>query len=183
MIAIQELEKEHEAVKLSISLLDRIMEKLLTDPGTDQTDHLEGLLDFFQIFVDKCHHGKEEYFLFPALEKAGVQKQDGPIGVLLNEHETGRRYISQLKTQIPYLRKADAREITTANKLVKSYTALMQQHIQKEETILFPLADARLSEKEQTALFRKFENLETEKIGPGRHEEFHDMLKTLSSLY
>jgi hemerythrin-like domain-containing protein len=101
----------------------------------------------------------------------------------LNEHETGRRYISQLKTQIPDLRKADTREITTANKLVKSYTALMQQHIQKEETILFPLADARLSEKEQTALFRKFENLETEKIGPGRHEEFHDMLKTLSSLY
>lgn len=183
MIAIQELEKEHEAIKLSISLLDRIMEKLLTDSGTDQTDHLEGLLNFFQIFVDKCHHGKEEDFLFPALEKTGVQKQDGPIGVLLTEHETGRRYISQLKSQIPALRKADPREITTANKLVKSYTALIQQHIKKEETILFPLADARLSEKEQIALFREFENLETEKIGPGRHEAFHDMLKKLSSLY
>ena len=183
MIAVQELEEEHEAVKLSISLLDRMMETLLKDPGSVQTDHLEELLDFFRIFVDKCHHGKEEAFLFPALEKAGVQKQDGPIGVLLSEHEKGRRYISQLENQIPGLRNSDAGEITTANKLVKSYAALMQQHIQKEDTILFPLADSRLSENEQTSMVREFENLEKEKIGPGRHEAFHDMLKKFSSLY
>ncbi len=101
----------------------------------------------------------------------------------MSEHEKGRRYISQLENQISGLRNADAGKITTANKLVKSYVALMQQHIQKEDTILFPLADSRLSEKEQTAMFREFENLEKEKIGPGRHKAFHDMLKKFSSLY
>jgi hypothetical protein len=29
------------------------------------------LLEFFTVFVDKCHHGKEEELLFPAMEQAG----------------------------------------------------------------------------------------------------------------
>ena len=59
------------------------------------------LVEFFQVFTDKCQHGKEEGFLFPALMKKGIQKNDGPIGVLLDEHEKGRRYMQQLKTLIP----------------------------------------------------------------------------------
>ncbi len=80
MIAIQELEKEHEAVKLSISLLDRMMEKLLKDQESVQTDHLEELLAFFQIFVDKCHHGKEEDFFFRPWKKQAFKNRTVPSG-------------------------------------------------------------------------------------------------------
>jgi hemerythrin-like domain-containing protein len=36
-------------------------------------------LVFLKEFADRCHHGKEEDFLFPALEKAGIKKEGGPI--------------------------------------------------------------------------------------------------------
>lgn len=37
-------------------------------------EELKGIMEFLTVFVDKCHHGKEEDFLFPALEAAGIAK-------------------------------------------------------------------------------------------------------------
>jgi hemerythrin-like domain-containing protein len=63
------------------------------------------------------------------------------------------------------------------------YLRHLTQHIDKEEKILFPMADAYLSEGKQEELARGFEWLEQEKIGPGRHEEFHELLHRLKAAY
>jgi len=57
---------------------------------------LAKLLDFFQIFVDKCHHAKEEEVLFPALLDAGLPREGGPDQVMLAEHATGRKLVSDM---------------------------------------------------------------------------------------
>ena len=49
--------------------------------------------------------------------------------------------------------------------------------------MLFEMADARLSEIQQEKIFDEFENLEEEKIGLGRHEEFHKLLDELAGIY
>ena len=43
--------------------------------------------DFTQNFTDVCHHGKEEEALFPALEKAGMPTNMGPIHMMLLDHK------------------------------------------------------------------------------------------------
>ena len=48
--------------------------------------HLNQILTFFKVFIDKCHHGKEEIFFFPAFEAAGIPNEGGPIGVMIEEH-------------------------------------------------------------------------------------------------
>lgn len=58
---------------------------------------ITAIIDFLKLFADKCHHGKEEGILFPVLEAAGIQKHDGPIGVMLVEHPAGRGYIKQMQ--------------------------------------------------------------------------------------
>jgi hemerythrin-like domain-containing protein len=40
---------------------------------------------FFRNFADRCHHGKEEVHLFPALEAKGFPRDGGPTGVMLDE--------------------------------------------------------------------------------------------------
>ena len=35
-------------------------------------EDIRGVIEFLRIFVDRCHHGKEEDVLFPALEELGV---------------------------------------------------------------------------------------------------------------
>ena len=66
--------------------------------------HVDHLLEFFTVFVDKCHHGKEEELLFPALEQIGVERDKGPIGVMLKEHQQGREYVQKMKAAISQIK-------------------------------------------------------------------------------
>jgi hemerythrin-like domain-containing protein len=36
------------------------------------------MMEFLSVFADTCHHGKEEDFLFPGLEAAGIPNEGGP---------------------------------------------------------------------------------------------------------
>ena len=65
----------------------------------------------------------------------------------------------------------------------RSYVEMLESHIQKENMILFSIADSRLSEESQSRLYEEFEQLEEHKIGLGRHEEFHKILDRLAELY
>jgi hemerythrin-like domain-containing protein len=65
--------------------------------ATVTSETLSGLLEFFQIFADRCHHGKEEDCLFPLLERKGLPREGGPIGVMLHEHGQGRELIQKMR--------------------------------------------------------------------------------------
>jgi hemerythrin-like domain-containing protein len=52
--------------------------------------YLGQVIEFMKIFVDKFHNGKEEDLLFPAMRKAGVRREPGPIGELMIDHIKGR---------------------------------------------------------------------------------------------
>jgi len=57
------------------------------------------------------------------------------------------------------------------------------QPIEKENGVLFPLAEKHLSEQAQEKLWEGFEMIETQKIGVGKHDEFHKMLDNLKNVY
>jgi len=143
-------------------------------------EKLERLAEFFSVFADKCHHGKEENMLFPELEKAGIPREGGPIGVMLTEHEFGRGYIRIINESIKsYKAKPDVSALEKMVEAIKGYVDLLEQHINKENNILFVMADMHLSDKTQKELFEKFEEFELNEIGAQKHEEFHKMLNEM----
>ena len=101
--ATQDLRSEHDAILHVLDILDRasaIREK-------DQAGFLKfggELTGFLKIFADKCHHGKEENFLFEEMVQRGVPKEGGPIGVMLQEHKLGREYIALMATAVEFKR-------------------------------------------------------------------------------
>jgi hemerythrin-like domain-containing protein len=145
--------------------------------------HLDGIIEFLTVFVDTCHHGKEEEFLFPALEAVGVARQNGPIGVMLAEHESGRKRVARLKAAWGRYRGGDRSVGADLQQAVEAYVDLLQAHIAKENTVLFPMADARLDADTDARLFESFEKLERERIGVGTHEAFHTLLHNLRDTY
>jgi len=182
MKVTQELKNEHRGVELMLRILTAVSERLGRGEAL-HIQHMEGIMEFLTIFVDKCHHGKEEEFLFPALEAAGVPRDGGPIGVLLSEHEQGRRLVSKLKQFIADHRSGDQQANAGIQETVTAYVNLLQQHITKEDTVFFPMADARLDAARDTILFEDFEKLERERIGVGKHEAFHALLDQLQGIY
>jgi hemerythrin-like domain-containing protein len=148
-----------------------------------QTDHLDGMLEFLVIFVDKCHHGKEEDFLFPAMEKAGVMRENGPIEVMLSEHTMGRSLVQRISEAVNHYKSGNESTSEGFGSASAEYTTLLTRHIDKENNVLFPMADMRLTPQDDKHLMEAFEKLEHDRIGPGKHEEFHDLLNRLEKQY
>jgi len=100
MSAIEELITEHEAVRMTLKILSRISREIEKTAKIPNPEHLDQIFEFFSVFVDKCHHGKEEELLFPAMEAVGISRDGGPIGLMLIEHQQGRNLVDKMKTAL-----------------------------------------------------------------------------------
>jgi hemerythrin-like domain-containing protein len=182
MKATQQLKDEHEGIKLMLNIMETISNDLEKGKGLNP-DHFEKILEFIKGFADKCHHGKEEDILFPAMVNHGIPKEGGPIAVMLYEHRLGRDHIKSLSSAFEEFKGGNMSAINGIISSSRGYVELLRNHIEKENNILFMMADRALNEKEQLKIFDAFEKLEVEKIGIGKHEEFHKLLKELKSIY
>lgn len=175
-----DLKEEHKAVKLMLRILDGVCTNIESGKSVKQ-EHLEELVEFMKIFVDRCHHTKEETYLFPEMEEIGLSGAEKLITSLKKEHEQGRQYVIRIEDAVSG--KEVNKELFTILENLKAYRKLLTQHIGKEDENLFPMADAYLSQDAQKNLLKSFEAVETEIIGPGKHEEFHRWLHSMEEVY
>ena len=182
MTPTEQLKEEHQGIQLMLKILEKVCQRLESGERVD-TGHLEKILEFIMVFADKCHHGKEEDFLFPEMEKAGIPKEGGPIGAMLQEHGKGRAYVKGMNDALGEYKRNEANASSRFVENAGNYVALLTQHIDKENNVLFPWGDRVLSEKQKERLLEDFEKLEHERIGEGKHEEFHELLRRLKDLY
>jgi hemerythrin-like domain-containing protein len=142
------LREEHRVILRALALLEVAIER---PAGTrDVPDEWWArLIRWLRAFADRNHHAKEERWLFPALAKAGMPAEGGPVAVMLAEHAEGRALVA-LMAEDPGRRRVAAR----------GYVDLLRSHIDKENDVLFPLAEALLGEDERRAVARGFATVE-----------------------
>ncbi|MDQ1329031.1 MAG: hypothetical protein QG641_2320 [Candidatus Poribacteria bacterium] len=182
MTATEILTKEHNAIKVMLNILEEACKRLEEGVKVD-TGHLEQMVEFIKGFADKCHHAKEEGLLFPAMQKAGIPGQGGPIGVMLVEHTYGREYVKGMTEAIEKYKVGDANATSEFIENAKGYVELLSQHIYKEDNILYPMADRLFSEEDQNKMLEEFDRVETEEMGVGTHEKYHEMLHQFQDIY
>ena len=74
------LENEHRFIQKVVAAAATVADRLVD--GIDQEiDTPRSIVEFMRIYADKCHHGKEEDLLFPALERKEVPMRGCPGGV------------------------------------------------------------------------------------------------------
>jgi hemerythrin-like domain-containing protein len=178
----QELSTEHNAVLVALQILEKV-EAAIAAKNDQALGHLEQLLDFFKGFVDRCHHGKEEEVFFPELERRGVKREGGPIGVMLLEHEAGRGHVRAMSDDLERLRRGEAAAVVAIREHALAYRDLLRAHIHKENNVLFPMADRLVPDDVAARLAEQFEEIERERVGVGKHEAYHAMLHNLKDLY
>ena len=183
MQPIEDLKTEHEAVRITLRILDSICKETEKTGAISNPEHLGQLIEFFRIFVDTCHHGKEEELLFPALEDVGVSREGGPIGVMLKEHQQGRDLVAKMNVALARYSEGHREAVSDLIQHARAYIVLLNQHIDKENNVLFPMADRHLARAKQVELGEGFETIEKEKIGAGKHEAFHRMIESLENFY
>jgi hemerythrin-like domain-containing protein len=182
MHPIEELTLEHAPVKLMLRVLEKINEKIAGGEPVS-AEYLNHGIIFLREFADECHHCKEEDLLFPKMAKNTVPNEIRLINVLLKEHEEGRDHI---KNMIEAISKKEENQSEFAEIFLdnsKKYIALLDQHIDKENAVLFSYARQSLSETQLKELERRFKIMEEHIIGSERRAELENIIHKLKGTY
>jgi hemerythrin-like domain-containing protein len=163
--------EEHRVIEQVLSCLERMADRYETGAPLD-IESAAGAIDFFRVFADRCHHGKEEDLLFPLMEQNGFSRERGPTGVMLDEHERGRRHVRGMADALKELSLGDLAGKILFVEHARAFVQLLREHINKEDHCLFPMADQALSVMDQDGLARSFAKLENEALGPDAHEKY-----------
>ena len=79
------------------------------------------------------------------LEAAGIPVNGGPIAVMLEEHEMGRRWLGIVRNNLPAAKSGSPEACASIRMALAEYTGLLRRHIWKEDNVLFEMAKARLN--------------------------------------
>jgi len=162
------LSDEHRVIERVLVVL----EKLTKRPIAHSLDSWKKALDFIRSFADGCHHFKEEKVLFPAMEAHGIPTDGGPVGMMLMEHEEGRSHVRAMFAAISLIEAKNEAAKESLLTSAQAYCRLLREHIQKEDEVLFRMADEVISAEEQKKLLAAFAQHEAEEMGAGVHEKY-----------
>ncbi len=173
------LRKEHDAILRMLDVTEELARRLERGERV-AAEMLTDLLEFFRVFADRCHHAKEEDFLFPSLENRGMPYPGGPTEVMRAEHERARALIREMQEAAEDYSQNVPGAGGRWSEAARAYAILLHAHIDKENNVLFEMADLLLSEIEQRELTEAFEKLEEEKMGAGTHARLHRVMEKLT---
>ncbi len=172
MKATDELKREHRVIEKVLSGLEGIANRA-NEAGMVECEPAERAIEMLRNFADKCHHGKEERNLFGVMQERGIPLERGPIGVMLAEHDEGRRHIRGMVESLPAAAQGERAAVDAFVEHAHSYVGLLRQHILKEDNVLYPMAERVLTSQDDERLVAAFEKIEREEMGEGTHEKYH----------
>jgi hemerythrin-like domain-containing protein len=168
--AIEMLMKEHRLIERALDAMEGWLKTLSPESGSDDKAELARFVSFIRGFADAYHHGKEEDILFVAMVEHGFPRREGPIAVMLHEHDLGRSLVSALDALAQQSTTWSQEDRGTLEQTVQEFSALLRRHIQKEDQVLYPMADARLPEAVKEEMFRRFQVFEEQQTSSGEQE-------------
>ena len=148
------LSDEHKNILKIVNILADEC-KSLEQKAIDK-DFFEKVIDFIRNYADKFHHAKEEEILFKEFCKSAKNGEIhcNPVEQMLIEHDMGRQFVKGMESALSRNDKKGLIENA------RGYIGLIQEHIFKEDNILYPMADESLSKSVQDSMEKKFKKIE-----------------------
>jgi len=143
--ALQILVDEHKLIKRWLALIPDLTKNL--DLALEKDRQVIGNgIDFIRSYADQLHHGKEEDILFTFFDDTADIFQ-----VIYEDHRKARELVQKM------LRAFDDKNTQELTSNVLEYAALLEEHIHKEDAVLFPWLDSGLAQEEKEELVSRFE--------------------------
>jgi hemerythrin-like domain-containing protein len=176
--ATKNLEEDHVHILKLIEVMEHVTR--IDDPDIN---HLEKIVEIIKNFADGVHHAKEENVFFPMLSKKGFPSNQGPVAVMLNEHVQGRKYVRGMEENILLFKSGNKPSLMDVYQNMNSYIELLRNHIEKENNVLFRMADNVLSESDHHTLLGKFADEENKYSSRAKSAVYIQLIRELTSFY
>lgn len=183
MNSIELMIAEHSNISRMLTVVRKACSGILNGDPINYDD-FDQMIDFIKNYADIHHHGKEEKFLF----KEMVDNL-GPLGNklvthgMLVEHDFGRLFISELTNALQKVKAGD--DISKIDVIANAvgYANHLQRHIDKENTVVFPFAQKKLSKEIMDKVEQDSINFENEAKEKGIQEHYIQLLEALEVKY
>ncbi|MHB8461475.1 MAG: hemerythrin domain-containing protein [Vulcanimicrobiaceae bacterium] len=146
------LRSEHEIILKEFAFIETELPKCTEHARYESL--VAGLLSFIDLYIDKCHHGKEEGSLFPKLLSNAFLHD---IPNVLSEEHVHARYLAGKISQASGDKMLQIEEIA-------NYADFMRHHIRLENEMIFDAIEAGLDESSASDLHAEFVRVEMEAI-------------------
>lgn len=164
---------EHEMLERAMDVLKTELEKMPGSAG--DIFAIKRAMDFLLEFGDRIHNRKEEDYLFPLMVEKGIP-QDGPIRVMLGEHEYERDLLTQMVAQSPQLPEMPESGRTEFKQKGLEYLDVRANHIWKENDVLYAMGRKFFSKDDNAHLVEAFNNYSIGVYGENFDAKIRQML-------
>ena len=157
------LREDHgQIMKLFVSW-QKMLEKL-DHPDQALIEDFKKCIDWVEVFIDRCHHGKEDEILFPAMASSANPEVKSLIEDLYSEHQSGRLLLESIKLELKTFSQSNGLP-TGLIQLCQGYIDLFRKHIRRENAQLLPLLEKCFPAETQEQISAQFEQYEQRTIG------------------
>lgn len=150
---------EHKLILRMIALVEKNTELLEQGKFRNWQFYLDAV-DFIRNYADRFHHAKEEDVLFVELIKNGMPEKQSPIEAMHMEHDQGRAHVRAIEEAAQKALDGESGQAAIIAENAKGYAALLRGHIEKEDDILYPLAERVLPEDVRARMLEAYDRAE-----------------------
>lgn len=170
----QVMKDEHQLILRMITLVEK--NTVLMEAGKFRNwQFFLDAVDFIRNYADRFHHAKEEDVLFVALVKNGMPGKQSPIEAMQMEHEQGRAFVRGIEEAAQKALEGVSGQIPVIAENAKGYAKLLRDHIEKEDNILYPLAERVLPEDVRPEMLSAY--LRAEENTPSLEKQYQKMVE------
>lgn len=147
---------EHRSIAAILHGMEYLVERVRARKARIDPRVFRAMIYYLDTFSERMHHPKEDRFLFSAMRSRGAEAA-AVVADLEKEHAAGGDTLRRLEQSLVRYEEGGEKEFPAFADAVARFVRGYREHMHKEESIAFPLAQRLLSASDWQAIDRSFE--------------------------
>ena len=178
--AVATIRSEHYTLGMVLEALQRLLADVVAEHAEPDFALFSAALFYLSDFPERCHHPKEDEYLFDALRRRTADF-NAVLDELQAEHIRGGQMLDQLQCALVHYQGGAANGLGLFRASVDAYSAMLSEHMRKEEALLMQAHD-RLAEEDWSRIAAAFEANDDPLAGGVNREEFRKLYLRILNL-
>ncbi|HSD99616.1 MAG TPA: hemerythrin domain-containing protein [Burkholderiales bacterium] len=146
---------EHRSIAAILHGMEYLVDRVRARKAKINPRVFRAMIYYLDTFSERMHHPKEDRFLFSALRNRGGEAATA-VADLEREHAAGGSALRRLEQCLVRYEEGGDREFQAFADAVAKFIREYRDHMHKEESIVFPMAERMLSAQDWQAIDRAF---------------------------
>lgn len=175
MLPIAPLMKEHRLIERMVAQMKRELEEVRKNRKANPV-FIDTAVEFYRMYADRCHHGKEEDILFRILAAKGLSDNLKTImDELVEEHKASREMVKCLADAKEDYVAGDEKALGSIVTMLDRLSQFYPVHIAKEDKHFFFPCMEYCPQEEKDAILVQFDKFDKSLI----HEKYETIVEKM----